>query len=64
MLGAGPDPAHLPADLAPHRAGVRTELQALPATLPSWDNKPTAHPSAYMVTWQFKFCSLRPEKNG
>jgi hypothetical protein len=33
---------------------MRTELQAREATLPGWDNKPTARPTAYMVTWKFK----------
>lgn len=33
---------------------MRTELQAREATVPGWDNKPTARPSAYMVTWKFK----------
>jgi len=33
---------------------MRTELQARQATVPGWDNKPTARPTAYMVTWKFK----------
>jgi|APHig6443718053_1056840.scaffolds.fasta_scaffold36624_1 transposase len=33
---------------------MRTELEAHQATLPGWDNKPTARPTAYMVTWKFK----------
>lgn len=33
---------------------MRTELEARQATLPGWDNKPTARPTAYMVTWKFK----------
>ena len=33
---------------------MRTELQAREATVPGWDNKPTARPTAYMVTWKFK----------
>ena len=33
---------------------MRTELQAQQATVPGWDNKPTARPTAYMVTWKFK----------
>jgi hypothetical protein len=34
---------------------MRTELQARQATVPGWDrNKPTAGPTAYMVTWKFK----------
>jgi transposase len=33
---------------------MRTELQARDATAPGWDNKPTARPSAYMVTWKFR----------
>jgi transposase len=33
---------------------MRTELQARQATVPGWDNKPTARPSAYMLTWKFK----------
>jgi len=33
---------------------MRTELQAHQATVPGWDNKPTARPTAYMVTWKFK----------
>jgi hypothetical protein len=33
---------------------MRSELQARQATVPGWDNKPTARPTAYMVTWKFK----------
>jgi transposase len=33
---------------------MSTELQAREATVPGWDNKPTARPTAYMVTWKFK----------
>ena len=33
---------------------MRTELQARGATVPGWDDKPTARPSAYMMTWKFK----------
>jgi transposase len=33
---------------------MRTELQARQATVQGWDNKPTARPTAYMVTWKFK----------
>jgi hypothetical protein len=33
---------------------MRTALQAGGATVPGWDNKPTARPTAYMVTWKFK----------
>ena len=33
---------------------MRTELQAREATVPGWDNKPTARPTAYMVTWKLK----------
>jgi transposase len=33
---------------------MRTELQARAATVPGWDDKPTARPTAYMVTWKFK----------
>jgi len=33
---------------------MRTELKAREATVPGWDNKPTARPSAYMVTWKFR----------
>jgi transposase len=33
---------------------MRTELEARQATVPGWDNKPTARPTAYMVTWKFK----------
>jgi transposase len=33
---------------------MRTELQARQATLPGWDDKPTARPTAYMMTWKFK----------
>jgi transposase len=33
---------------------MRTELNAPQATVPGWDNKPTARPSAYMVTWKFR----------
>jgi transposase len=33
---------------------MRTELAATGATVPGWDNKPTARPSAYMLTWKFR----------
>jgi len=33
---------------------MRTELEARQATLPGWDNTPTARPTPYMVTWKFK----------
>jgi len=33
---------------------MRTELQARGATIPGWDDKPTARPGAYMMTWKFK----------
>jgi len=33
---------------------MRTELQAREATVPGWDDKSTARPSAYMMTWKFK----------
>jgi transposase len=33
---------------------MRTELEVRNATVPGWDNKPTARPSAYMMTWKFK----------
>jgi transposase len=33
---------------------MRTELQAREGTVPGWDNKPTARPTAYMVTWKFR----------
>ena len=33
---------------------MRTELHARQATVPGWDNKPTARPTAYMVTWKFR----------
>ena len=33
---------------------MRTELQAREATVPGWDKKPTARPTAYMVTWKFQ----------
>jgi transposase len=33
---------------------MRTELNARQATVPGWDNKPTARPTAYMVTWKFR----------
>jgi transposase len=33
---------------------MRTELKTRQATVPGWDNKPTARPTAYMVTWKFR----------
>jgi transposase len=33
---------------------MRTELAATETTVPGWDNKPTARPSAYMLTWKFR----------
>jgi hypothetical protein len=33
---------------------MRTELAATETTVPGWDNKPTARPSAYMLTWTFR----------
>lgn len=33
---------------------MRTELQARQASVPGWDNKPTARPTTYMVTWKFR----------
>ena len=33
---------------------MRTELSARQERVPGWDNKPTARPTAYMVTWKFK----------
>jgi transposase len=33
---------------------MRTELDARQATVAGWDNKPTARPTAYMMTWKFK----------
>jgi transposase len=33
---------------------MRTQLNARQATVPGWDNKPTARPTAYMVTWKFR----------
>jgi transposase len=33
---------------------MRTELNARQATVPGWDDKPTARPSAYTVTWKFR----------
>jgi transposase len=33
---------------------MRTELAAREATVPGWDNKPTARPTTYMVTWKFQ----------
>jgi transposase len=33
---------------------MRTELNPRQATVPGWDNKLTARPSAYMVTWKFR----------
>ena len=33
---------------------MRTELRAREASVPGWDDKPTARPTAYMVTWKFK----------
>ena len=33
---------------------MRTELETREATVPGWDDKPTARPTAYMMTWKFK----------
>lgn len=33
---------------------MRTTLKAEESTVPGWDNKPTARPSAYMLTWKFR----------
>ncbi|WPL15907.1 hypothetical protein Thiowin_00836 [Thiorhodovibrio winogradskyi] len=33
---------------------MRPELAATETTVPGWDNKPTARPSAYMLTWKFR----------
>jgi transposase len=33
---------------------MRTTLKAAETTVPGWDNKPTARPSAYMLTWTFR----------
>jgi len=33
---------------------MRTTLKADKTTVPGWDNKPTARPSAYMLTWKFR----------
>jgi len=33
---------------------MRAELQARQATLPGWDDKPSARPTAYMMTWKLK----------
>ena len=33
---------------------MRTTLKAEETTVPGWDNKPTARPSAYMLTWKFR----------
>lgn len=33
---------------------MRTTLKADETTVPGWDNKPTARPSAYMLTWKFR----------
>lgn len=33
---------------------MRTTLKAEETTVPGWDHKPTARPSAYMLTWKFR----------
>ena len=33
---------------------MRTRLAATDATVPGWDNKPTARPTGYMMTVKFK----------
>ena len=33
---------------------MRTTFKSAKTTVPGWDNKPTARPSAYMLTWKFR----------
>lgn len=33
---------------------MHTTLKSAKTTVPGWDNKPTARPSAYMLTWKFR----------